>query len=85
MKVIKCFYHLSQFCRDQFLLRVKFKGQGKFIAANICSRKYLLIRTGATLIFLISTPKFARIVCFLMILVLLLLWNLLFDRIILLQ
>ena len=39
MKVIKCFYHLSQFCRDQVLLRVKFKGQGKFIAANIYSCK----------------------------------------------
>ena len=35
MKVIKCFYHLYQFCRDRVLLKVKFKGQGKFIPANI--------------------------------------------------
>ena len=29
MKVIKCFYHLYQFCRDRVLLKVKFKGQGQ--------------------------------------------------------
>ena len=47
--------------------------------------KYLLIRTGETLNFLISARKFASIVCFLRMLVLLLLCNLAFDWIILLQ
>ena len=62
----------SSFVKGQ-IQRPRSKVKEKLSPRILILVKYLLIRKRETLNFLISAPKFASIVCFLMILVLLLL------------
>ena len=78
MKVIKCFYQLYQFCRDRVFVKIQIQSSRSKVKENLSPQililvKYLSIRTGETLMFLISAPKLSSTACFLITLVLLLL------------